>query len=333
MEYDYKLDVINTRKGNLGSSDAKMLQNIAELGYVPKSAHRRLAVVKGLIENPDFTNPAMRFGDYIENEVYNHLLSTDSRWESNPCIVSKKYSRKNVGCLTHVDFMLRDDEKKVITIAECKATKYNYAQTRDEYLWQIYHHYLLATEMAAELGKEYSVRVLLCHYSTDGLDVECEPQFDQERLTVGRITFTKKFVIPYELEKAMDIVDAFLETFDEFYDGDEIGYEYLPENVQKQFDIISTTLQEIKERERSVNEFKERLYKFLDEKGIKSIKSDTFSVTLVAPSEAVSIDYKTLFAQEIESKKPRTARKLKEKYKKVTKRSGFVKIQLKDNNE
>lgn len=326
MEYDYKLDVINTRKGNVGSSDAKMLQNIAELGYVPKSAHKRLAVVKGLIENPDFTNPAMRFGDYIENEVYNHLVASDERWQSNPCIQSVKYARKNVGCLTHVDYLLVDDEKKVITVGECKATRLDFNQTRNEYVWQLYHHYLLATEHASNIGKgDYKVRLLLCHYYTEGLDLEQDNEFDTDRLTVKPVVLHKN--VPYQLGKAMDIVDAFLETFDGYYE-EEVDYSLLPTNVQKQFDLISATLQEIKEREKQVNEFKERLYSFLEEKGIKAIKSDTFSVTLVAPTESVSIDYKTLFAQEIESKKPRTARKLKEKYKKVSKRSGFVKIQL-----
>lgn len=35
---NYKLDIEQSRRGNLGSSDARMLQQIAELGVVPKSA-------------------------------------------------------------------------------------------------------------------------------------------------------------------------------------------------------------------------------------------------------------------------------------------------------
>ena len=60
---DYKIDIEQSRKGNLGSSDARMLQQIAELGVVPKSAVKRLAIVKGLAENDNVYTPAMAFGD------------------------------------------------------------------------------------------------------------------------------------------------------------------------------------------------------------------------------------------------------------------------------
>ena len=104
-ELEYKQDIIQTRTGNVGSSDARMLQQIAELGQVPKSAYKRMAVIKGLAENEDITTPAMRFGDYIENQVFANLKATGENWQSNPCVYSKKYKRANVGCLTHIDFL------------------------------------------------------------------------------------------------------------------------------------------------------------------------------------------------------------------------------------
>ena len=115
---DYKNDIISTRKGCLGGSDAKMLQGIAELGKVPNSAVKRLAVCKGLIEHHSFTNAAMRYGDFIENCVYQNLRNTNDKWQSNPCLVSEKYSRENVKCIDHVDFMLQEDDTRTLTIAD-----------------------------------------------------------------------------------------------------------------------------------------------------------------------------------------------------------------------
>jgi hypothetical protein len=137
----------------------------------------------------------------------------------------------------------------------------------------------------------------------------------------------------YRLSDAMDIVDTFLENFNEYYESDEIDANLLPANVQKQFDGVTTLLREIKEREDKVNAFKSKLYDFLVERGIAKIKCDNFSFTVVQPSESVSVDYKTLFAQEIESKKPRAARKLKEKYKKTTQRKGYVLVKLNENKD
>ena len=93
---------------------------------------------------------------------------------------------------------------------------------------------------------------------------------DLNRLTIKSVNFQNQL---FDVKKAMDIVSAFLDTFNEYHESDEIDYEYLPANVQKQFDAITTALQEIKERERAVNAFKERLYGFFKERGIKSIKS------------------------------------------------------------
>ena len=326
---NYKENIIQTRTGNVGSSDSKMLQQIAELGQVPKSAHKRMAVIKGFIENPDITTPAMRFGDRIENEVFNSLKANDSRWQSNPCIISTKYSRKNVGCLTHIDYMLQDDENKTLTIGEAKATKLTYEQAKSEYFYQLCHHWLLAQERAKELGG-YKVKLVFCVYNTDGVDYE-NHEFDPSRLTVKTLRGMEKISKSYRLAEAMDIVNEFLETFDNYYE-EEISGEYLPEKVKAEFDQVTTFLTEIKEREKKVDDFKKKLTKFMISKGIKGIKTDAWAITLVNESESVSVDYKAIFANEIEAKKPRIANKLKNQYKKVTKKKAYVMIKVQDNN-
>ena len=138
-----KQEIIATRTGCLGGSDARLIQSIAEAGKIPQSAMKRLAVCKGLAEQPQFTNPAIEFGNYVENMVFESLHSQDERWQSNPCLVSTKYSRPNCKVIDHVDFFLQDDEKKVLVLGECNATRSTFEQTHDEYKWQLLHHYLL----------------------------------------------------------------------------------------------------------------------------------------------------------------------------------------------
>lgn len=327
---DYKNDIIQSRTGNVGSSDSRMIQQCAELGKIPHSAMKRMAVIKGFIGNQDITNAAMRYGDFIEQQVYNNLVATDSRWQSNPSVVSKKYSRKNVNCLTHVDFLLQDDEHKTLTIGECKCSKYSFSRVRDEYNLQLAHHYLLGQELAKELGG-YKVKILLVHYDASNVDLDAPFEFDPSRLTVKQLRNMEKLSKSYRLAEGMDIIDAFLGQFDEYYE-EEIDGSYLPEKVRNEFDTITTFLAEIKEREQKVDDFKKKLTDFMISKGVKSVKTDAWAITLVNESEAVSVDYKDLFVQEIEAKKPRVAYKLKEKYKKTTHKSAFVKITLKNNN-
>lgn len=323
---EQKQEIINTRKGCLGGSDARMLMSIADIGSIPNSALKRLAICKGLKEPEQFTNAAMEFGNFIEECVFKSLHDTDERWQSNPCIVSEKYSRKNVKCIDHVDFLLQDDEKKELTLGECKATRLTFQQTRDEYIAQLYHHYLLGSEIAKKIG--YKVKVVLCHYLTDGVDVANEREFDPSRLTVKVLRNMDKLSSQYKLAEAMDIVDKFLETFDSYYDGDEIPYELLPVIVKEQFDKVTELLTEIMQREEIVDKFKEKLYEFLLDKNIKSIKNDAWTITRVDASSTKQFNSKK-YLSDFAAKHPRKFKKVKEKYETVVNRKGYVKISIK----
>ena len=326
-ELDYKQDIRQTRLNSLGSSDARMLQQIASLGYVPKSAYKRLAVCKGLIEQTDipYTN-AVRFGDEIENAVFGYLSEAGEGYVSNPLWVSHKYSRKNVRCITHPDIVRFDYEHKILYVYECKASKYDTKQVRNEYEYQLYHHWLLANETASNLEGRWKVKLFLVHYDTNGLDLSQPQEFDVDRLTIKQLRFGS--VKAYNLSLAMDIVNDFLEGFVEFYDGDEIDSVYLPEKVKQEFDTITTILAEIKERETKVEEFKARLYDFMLSHDIKSIKNEAWGITRVDSSESRSFDSKA-FLSEYATKHPRLYNKLVKTYEKVVKRKGSVQIRIK----
>ena len=324
--YDYKQEIIDTRKGCLGSSDGRILSQISTLGYVPKSAYKRLAELKSLIEHKDIPqNDAIRFGDYIENAIFNHLHSQDPRWESNVLLESKKYSLPNVKLISHPDFYKIDHDKKEILIGECKATKYNVQQTRAKYEAQLYIHYVLGREIASKFGGDWKVKLYLVHYSTDGLDLENGIEFDPSRLTVHQVYFS---TMCFDIMRGMNIVNDFLETFTEYYEGDEIDANLLPTNVKSQFDDVADMLVEIKERESKVDEFKQRLYQFMVDKDIKSIKNDVFSITRVDPTVSKSFDAKKYVADLIK-KYPRKSKKIIADYTKETKRKGYAVIKVK----
>lgn len=321
---NYKEHIELTRKGNVGSSDAKMLAQIAELGSVPKSANKRLAIVKGLIENENFTTSAMRYGDFIENEIFKYLKSEDGTWQSNPCLVSKKYSRENVKCIDHVDFMRVDDEKKTVTIVECKATKMNFTQTRTEYKAQLAHHYLLGKEYAQSLGG-YTLKVLLCHYDSSHQNLDEEFEFNPEWLTIKQLRFNGSNT--YDLGKAMDLIDAYLETFDVYSFDEEIPYQILPDDAKKTFDRVTALLTEIKEREKAVDSLKSKLFNFFTEKNIKSIKNKQWSITRIDPTESKRFDAKK-YLEDFSSAHPVLYKKLKSKYEKTVKKNGYIQIKI-----
>lgn len=327
---DYKEDVRSTRTGAFGSSDGKMLMQIAELGYVPKSAYKRMAVCKGLCEVQEIPyTAAVRTGDEIELALFNHIKATNPLAESNPLVVSRKYARKNFHLLSHPDIRIKDDDKKILTYIECKASRYTTEQVRGEYVSQLYIHSLIADEEARSFGKGWKSRVMLAHFNTEGLNLEEGVEFDPERLTVRLVRLPKEL---FDINKALDIVDEFLDNMTEFYENESIDANALPEKVYNQFSEVATFLREIKEREVKIEAFKARLYDFLTERGISRVACDEFSFTVVAPTQQTTFDHKK-YLDDFAKEHPKKAKKIKEKYKKTTNKKGYVVIKTSSNKE
>lgn len=321
---DYKIDVINTRKGCLGGSDGHLIQQISTMEYVPRSAYKRLAIVKGLIEPDSITTRAMQYGNFIEQSIYSLLVQENENYESNPLWVSNKFSKPNCKLICHPDFVLVDEQTQTINCYECKATRYDVKATKETYRSQMFIEWLLANEKALERGKYWKVQVFLCHYNTDGVDMDDEFTFDADRLSIHRMHFKRNYM---DVEKAMALIDAFLDNFNEYYEGDEIDSKYLPETVRSEFDVITNMIVEIKEREQRVDDFKKRLYDFMLEKDIKSIKNELWSITRVDATESKSFDSKK-YVEYLKEKYPRKAKKIINEYTKITKRKGSVQIRL-----
>ena len=328
---NYKDDVAQSRVGCLGSSDGKMLMQVCSLGFVPKSAHKRLAVCKGLIPQQEIPRTAaIVAGDEMEMAIYRHLSANDPRYESNPKWVSEKYSYKNVKLISHPDIVLIDNARKTVFVWEVKTTKYSVADTRQTYKAQLFIHYLLAKEIAERMGKDWTVKIALVHYNTDGLDLTEGVTFDPERLTIKDVRFTSTAF--FDIHKAMSIVNDFLETFTEYYEGDEIDANLLPATVKQQFEDIAVVLQDIKEKENKVAEFKEKLYKFMDGKDIKSISNEYFTITRVDPTVQKSFDGKK-FLDDMAKDHPRKAKKVLSKYTKTVNRKGYATIKVKEQKD
>lgn len=324
---EYKKEIESTRIGCLGGSDGKLLQQVASLKYIPKSAYKRLAVCKGLIPQDNVSTQEMRFGDFIEQEIYDTICRGASvKYVSNPLWESEKYTRKNVKLICHPDIVRIDKEGNAIYVYEVKTTKFDVTATKSTYRAQMFIEWSLAHELARKYGKDWKVYVYLVHYDTNGVDISNEEQweFDGDRMSMHRISLSTLF----DIGSAMDIIDTFLEDYTEYYDGDEVDAEYLPANVKDEFNKITTILSEIKERELKVAAFKEQLYKFMKDKDIKSVKNDMWSITRVDDSETKTFDHKRYIA-DMMKQHPYKTKKIVAEYTKTTIKKGYVSIKVK----
>lgn len=122
--YEYKDEILSSRVGNLGASDANLIARVAQNGSVPRSAMERLAIAKGIIPPQEkFKTDAMLLGDEIEMAIYESLKTQDSRWESNKLLRSKKFSRANISLIAHIDFFCKMMTRKFCTLLNVRRPK------------------------------------------------------------------------------------------------------------------------------------------------------------------------------------------------------------------
>ena len=316
MDLDYKKEIISSRKKGLGASDGKLLARISRNGCVQSSDIERLAIAKGLHERLNIQNIAMRYGDFIENKVFESLQMINPNYKSNLYFESKELSREGLKLFCHIDFSLQDDERKILVWTECKATTTTVEQTKKDYIEQLFIEWLLCQEMAAELGYMFQLR--LCHYdATEMLDEDGDFKFDPEKLTISDVNFEGEL---FDIWEAMDIASEYVNSMTEYH-KEEIEWEYLPEPIQRQMEVINTSFVLIKEREAEINEFKDRMYKFLCDNDVKSIKTPFFSISRVDESFSISFDSKKFKEEEPD---------MYNKYTKSVKKKGYALIKLKD---
>lgn len=315
-EYDYKQDILATRVGGLGASDGKLLARISRNGCVQQGDVERLAIAKGLYERHNITNLSMRYGDFIENKVFESLRMINPNYKSNLYFESKELSMEGLKLFCHIDFSLQNDDTKTLIWTECKATTTSVEQTKKDYIEQLFIEWLLCQEMAAELGYLFQLR--LCHYdATEMLDEYGDFKFDPEKLTISDVTFEGAL---FDIWEAMDIASEYVNSMTEYH-KEEIEWEYLPEPIQRQMEIINTSFVLIKERESEINEFKDRMYKFLCDNDVKSIKTPFFSINRIDESVSVSFDSKKFKEEQPD---------MYNKYTKSVNKKGYAMIRLKN---
>lgn len=318
--YGYKDEIISSRVGNLGGSDARILAAIAKNGCVQRAQVERLAIAKGLYERPNITNIAMQYGDFIENMIYDCLVQVDERWESNKCFRSQKYGREGLGLLVHIDFSLFDEsrDKPLLLWVECKATTTDIEQTYKDYKEQLYVEYVLGKELAEQLGADFKLE--LCHYDASVMfedEFQLQFAFDPDKISRKKVIFKKPV---FDISSGMDIAAQYVSEMTE-YKCEEIDWDNLPAEVQEQMKQVNNILVSIKEKQDSIEEFKSRFYDFLCKNEIKSVKTPYFTISRV--DEAISMQFdKVKFASEHPE--------LVAEYQKEVKKKGYVLIKTKE---
>lgn len=273
---NYKQDIIATRKGGLGSSDAAMVAKIGRNGELSQADRYRIAVMLGLAEKKQFSTAATQLGDEMEAKVFEVFKAQYPQAVSNPYYKSEELSNTfGFDIFCHIDFEAETD--KHLIWVENKATKLNTADTINTYADQLQWEYMLLKEKAAKLGKEPTL--ILSHFDTTF------GEWNPDLLQLRTIHEEDSTMIMKGLQVIMDSLEGF--TWEQ---PEELEADNLPAAQQEQIKQISIYLSEIKRMQEYVDDFKSGLLQIMQENGVKSIKTPYFTVSVVNESKSMKFD-------------------------------------------
>lgn len=301
---EHKEEILKTRQGGLGSSDALMIERIAIRGGLSDGDRQRVAELLGLAERKQFSTESTRLGDEIEMGIFEIIKTKYPQTKSNPYYKSDSMSEKYGFLISnHIDYEV-ENEKELIWI-ENKATKHTLETTLATYKSQLNWHYMLLKEKAK--SKRKKPRLFLSHYQTNKSD-----SFSAENLNLYEIKNSNASLITKGLDVLKNEIKGFV-----YSPKEELYAEYLPDSLREEFSQMGKIISEINENNKKLEEFKERMTELMLASNVKRITNDTFIITLFPSTKTSSFDKKSFG-----NKYP----ELLQEYTKQTDKKAYVKI-------
>ena len=283
---EHKQEIINTRVGGLGSSDAKMVVGIAERGTLNYADKERIAVMLGFAEKRQITSKAIELGNIIEDAVFEVFKSQfGENITSNPRYVIELHLDYRVS--NHIDFEISTPDELIWI--EHKSTIHGINQALEDYKYQLAWHAMLGQDKALNEGKKF--RLMLSHYDTNDFDGE----FNADKLNIVEVKPNKHHID--KIGKGLIIINEALPTFTWEKNEGILHASSLPAEINDKCEMIATHLRKIKELTEQVDTFKSKMCELMVANNVKSIVTDAFSITLVEQSVSTTFD-KSKFAKE-----------------------------------
>ena len=292
----HQQEIEQSRVGGFGGSDAKMFYKVGLKGLSALSATdmKRIAVAKGLhpykrISETDAMQKGHDFEDWFAKQAFCPIAQREVK-------ISKPLAR-NFETFSHLDFYANDGLSSEYWELKCVEKVDTAAKDHKAQL-----------QWAHMLGVR-NVWLVVCDSS--------KSFEDGTRFPIG-IQRDQKYIDT--MLHGIKLLDEAWDTFG----GQcltEVDEQLLPAFDRKDVAMMTKCLQDIKKLERLAEDLKERIKNMMEQGGIKSIKSENYTIVYQPESEAVTFDKAKLFKTHPEIRE--------EDFQKVSKKKSFIKITLK----
>lgn len=270
IDFGYKEDIVATRKGGFGSSDAKIILKLSEGGELNATDRKRIAEMLGLKEHEDVTTWAMQRGNEYEQYAFKAMQLVYPQAVSNPFYKSEELSNTfGFNIFNHIDMEVETEEELIWY--EMKTSVKETADLLHEYNPQLAWHWMLLSEKAASLGKK--PKLLLLHYP-----------FPQENFDIEHLRSVEIPSISNPFMKGFDRMRDILKDFT--YQESSDPMDLIPSEMAEGLRILDEKLNQLKELEAYVDGERKALLanmeKYCVPQGITSLDTGTHKVVYVS---------------------------------------------------
>lgn len=265
---EHKQEILKSRIGGFGGSDAKLFYTIASKGVNKLSATDlfRISVAKGENEQKSIPEtPAMAAGHAFESYVEKLLKKKGFEREVK---LSSKLSDK-FDTFAHADFC----NIETLHVVECKFTQDDVNKTIDTYYAQLQWYYMLGADRVTLYNGHGDVEQMIfgrC-YTFDIVDIDRDEDFINSLIT-GIVL----------LSSVWD--DLKIEVGEEWTPSDLLAFD--ADNVN----LLTDKLKQIERLEADAKELREKIKELFEIYNIKSLKSDNYLITYVGESVRETLD-------------------------------------------
>ncbi len=269
----HQREIEQSRVGGFGGSDAKMFYKIGlnGLSALSNTDKLRIRVAKGIDEyKPIMQTEAMQKGHDFEDWWADWFGGAFRDFKREYKVEPDVKMARNFNVFAHADFYIIEDKR----VIELKCVS-NVDTVVNDYMAQLQWYFMLGCR---------GVGLVVCDSKFDNFD-------DGLQEPVG--------VEPNE--NYIDTLKHGIKLLDDNWDnldlkiGDEWDESDLFPSEQKEVQLMTSYLQQIKAMEAQIEESKAKLLDMMIKSGVKSIKSDAYNITVVPPGTTSRFDKKKLF--------------------------------------
>ena len=272
LKQAHQQEIEQSRAGGFGGSDAKMFYKIGlnGLSALSNTDKMRIRVAKGIDEyKPIIQTEAMQKGHDFEDWFAEERKKYMSEFAREYRVESESVFAINFDVFAHADFYNIEEnwaiELKCVSDVEA---------VQENYMAQLQWYYMLECRR---------VGLIVCDSKYDNFDDGLQHPVD--------IDPNENYI--ETLKHGIKLLDDNWDDLD-LKIGDEWDESDLFPSEQKEVQLMTSYLQQIKSMELQIEESKAKLLEMMIESGVKSIKSDAYNITVVPDGTTSRFDKKKL---------------------------------------